>query len=219
MISRSTTTMTATASKRTSGIAPPRTSWGGNAVWSHLNALLIAMVIVPSRGALSVSCRGAPSASRLVRARVACTEVDAGVPPSTGVLVGAWEMLSGPFVGATFTLDRSGAVEYAPPSEIWRGGKWAPLGAKSAGEDGGVRAVRVSLISKKSGDELVFQGDVSAGGEPGSLAISGRVKRNAAQRRVSRWDFAKQLAWGEARGEEDKGPFVLLKRAATDVIA
>lgn len=197
-------------------------AWTPRARVPRALALALVAVPVPAAWAWHPSARApapgarcaAPPAARMDGAAAPAAE---GAP--TAALVGTWEMLSGPFVGATLTLDGSGGVKYAPPSEIWRGGKWAPLGAKSvaaASSDGGalVRAVRASMLSKKSGDELVFEGDVGPGGEPGSLAISGRVKRNAAARKVKRWDFAKAIAWGEVRGTEDKGTFVLLKRGA-----
>jgi hypothetical protein len=115
-------------------------------------------------------------------------------------------MLAGPFVGTTVTLVADGSVRYESASRLWRGDTWSPIGMAGT-------SVAISLVSTKSGDELRFEGELGEGGEPGSLALSGRVTRSAAQRRVSRWDFAKSLAWGEARGSEDKGSFVLLLRA------
>lgn len=125
--------------------------------------------------------------------------------------VGEWTMLSGPFIGARVAMAADGSVGYVSPSgsKLWRGERWEA----TKGSD----SLLVTLVSTKSGDRLQFAGDVGPGGEEGSLAFSGRVSRAraAGSAGVSRWDFAKALAWGDADDrEEDVGPFVFLRKGA-----
>uniref|UniRef100_A0A7R9YI39 Uncharacterized protein n=1 Tax=Diacronema lutheri TaxID=2081491 RepID=A0A7R9YI39_DIALT len=151
--------------------------------------------------------RGGPQLHARAGRRV-CAVALAPPPSARRAAVGEWAMLSGPFVGAKVILAADGSVTYASPSGtgLWRGVRWEAVGRSES-------ALRVILASIKSGDELSFDGDMGPGGEEGSLALSGRVLRSVQQRRVSRWDFAKSLAWGDARDSEDIGPFVLLRQA------
>lgn len=122
---------------------------------------------------------------------------------------GEWTMLSGVFVGSKISLAPDGSVEYVSPagSTLWRGERWELLREKG-------NALLVTLISTKSGDKLLFEGEVTPGGEEGSLAFSGRASKTAAVKQgATRWDFAKALAWGDTKESDDVGAFVFLRRA------
>lgn len=116
-----------------------------------------------------------------------------------------WSMTKGPFVGSRVELRENGSVKYLPPQEtsaIWEGARWREL---PESEDDG--DLEMGLMSTKSGDRLVFTGTVQDGG----MSFIGRVRRDMAERRVSRWNFAQAIVSGGARQSEDIGPFSLIK--------